>query len=181
MEFSVPLLRRLCLLFAAANVCLYSSSAIAAEKVVLTYGILRQSVPVEDLTTFAETGEMSSGLNFLFKATKQNPERVREVLTEPVDVNVVTLSRALNNPMGELILDRIGEVVRTPDDRANRQALRAALVESASSDNRVSLIEVMQNYPTSEIVVEGKGLARVYRQISDPLRRIQSVVEDLGI
>ncbi|WP_292789839.1 alpha/beta hydrolase [uncultured Nostoc sp.] len=49
-----------------------------------------------------------------------------------------------------------------PSQRADRQALRAALLLSASQDRLVSLIEIIKNYPTNELEVEVDGV--VYRR-----------------
>jgi hypothetical protein len=48
---------------------------------------------------------------------------------------------------------------------ASRQAIRSALILSASPDNRVSLIEVIQKYPTAEVELEGERILQAYRQI----------------
>lgn len=67
----------------------------------------------------------------------------------------------------------MGYSIHTSSNQANRQALRSALVLSANGDNKVSLIEVIQNYPTSEVIVEGERLVRTYNQLS-------IIAEDLG-
>ena len=162
----------------AAALCL-GSNAIAAERVVLKYKIFRESIPVTDLTTFAKTGEISSTLQFYLNASRQNPEDFRTVLTREADVKVTTLDRALNNPVGELLLDQIGLAVHPPANVANRQAIRAALVLSASQDNKISLIEVIQNYPTAEVEVEGERVVQAYRQISAIGGRVRNLADDL--
>lgn len=158
----------------------FSESAIAAEKVVIKYNILRAPISVAELTTFAETGEASSGLKFYLKASRQNPDKVQKVLTREADVNAGTLDQLFNNPVGDLLLDQINLVIHPPEKVANRQAMRSALVLSASEDNKVSLIEVIQNYPTSEVEVEGERIARAYRQISALSDRIQNITDDLS-
>jgi hypothetical protein len=49
------------------------------------------------------------------------------------------------------------------------------LVVSASKDRQITLIEVIENYPTNEIEVEGDRLEAAYRQ----LRRLQGNLEDI--
>lgn len=39
---------------------------------------------------------------------------------------------------------------------ANAKALRGALIAAASDDNKVSLLEVLDNYPTRQVYVDGK-------------------------
>lgn len=150
-------------------------NAQAAEQVVLKYRIFRQSLSVEELTTFAETGDVSDSLRLKLALGRQNPALIRQYLTTPVKVNPVLLDRVLNNPAGNVLLDEISQTIHTPSRRADRQALRAALILSASDDRQLSLIEVLQNYPTSQVEVEGDRLEESYRLLS----RLSQTLEDL--
>ncbi len=145
---------------------LSGTPVLAAERVVLKYKIFQQSVSVSELSTFAATGQMSPDLATYMKLSKQDPKKVRQALADEVHVNAIVLDRGLNNPVGNILLDEVGSVIRTPSGEANRQALRAAIVLSASQDNKLSLIETIQNYPTREVYVEGDRLVDVYQQIS---------------
>jgi Alpha/beta hydrolase of unknown function (DUF1400) len=167
--------------FLAIGVTIFShtSEAIAAEKVTLKYKVFRESVSVSELTTFAQTGQVSQSLKFYLNATRQNPEDVRQVLNRPINVKVVTLDRTLNSRIGELLLDQVGQAIHPPVQAVNRQALRSALVLSAQSDHQVSLIEVLQNYPTAEVEVEGDRLVQAYRQLSALNGRLRTVAEEL--
>ncbi len=160
------LLRVTFYLITSVGVSLYSTSASAARMVVFEYGGFRSSLSVRELTDFAETGEAAPALNFYLNRSGQKPESVRKILNQEVNATPVSLDRAMNNPIGEYLLDKIGETIRTPTNRANTQALRSALVESASTDNKVSLIEIIQNYPNSEVHVDGVNLVRTFNQIS---------------
>ncbi len=140
----------------------------------LKYGIFRESLSVEEISTFAQTGEISPSLQINLALARQNPKAIRQYLTEPVKVNPVFLDRVLNSPIGNVILDQISQVIHTPSHRADRQAMRAALVLSASQDGQVSLIEIIENYPTKEVEVNGDRLKSAYRQ----LRRLQGSLQD---
>lgn len=139
--------------------------AFAADRVVLKYLVIRQSLSVEELSTFAETGKMSRALQVTLKLARQDPETVQRFLTQPVSVNLVFLDRLLNSPVGDVILDQISQFVHTPSHIADRQALRAALILSASGDDSISLIETLRNYATPEVEVEGERLESAYRQL----------------
>ena len=87
----------------------------------------------------------------------------------------------LNSRIGNIILEQISQVIYTPSRRVDRQALRSALVLSASQDVQVSLIEIIKNYPTNKVEVDGvvyrrrHPLESAYRQ----LRRLQTSLQDL--
>lgn len=179
MLLALRLVRLMLPLVIIAITLFFGESAIAAEKVIIKYKIFQAPISVAELTTFAETGEASSGLKFYLKATRQNPDDVQKVLMREADVNVVTLEQALNNPVGGLLLDQINFVVHPRAKVVNRQAIRSALVLSASEDNKISLIEVIQNYPTSEVEVEGERIVQAYRKISALSGRVQNITDDL--
>lgn len=138
----------------------------AAEQVILKYSVLRESIPVADLSNLAQTGEVSSSLKKYLKMANKKPEDLRQVLNEEVDVNAVNLSKMLNSYPGEFLLDRAGEIVHTPSDKASRESLRGALVTSAIKDDKIQLIEVLENYPTSEVHVEGDRLVELYNTLN---------------
>lgn len=159
------------------SVPLWATGAIAAERVVLKYSVLRQSVSVAELTTLAETGETSRSLRRYLRLAGKQPEEVRQTLTEEAQVNVILVDRGLNNPVGDTVLDQISEAVYPPSGEASREALRSALVLSASDDNRISLIEVIQNYPTDEVVVDGNRLVAAYGQLQAIQERFGDLLE----
>lgn len=157
----------------------WTSASLAAERVVLKYKILQASVSVAELATFAETGQQSPAIAAYLKMSNQDPDKVQKTLNQEAKVSPVVLDRGLNNPIGNTVLDQIGQVVQTPSGQANRQAIRSALVLSASEDSRISLIEVIQNYPTQEVHVDGEKLVQAYRQLSRLERGLGGFLGDL--
>lgn len=158
-----------------ASILLSSNSAIAAEQVVLNYRSFSESISVEELSNFAETGELSTSLQLNLALARQEPKEIRQYLTQQVLVNVLLLDRVLNSPIGNFVLDEVSQALHTPSRRADRQALRSALVLSASGDGNITLIETIQNYPTAVVEVEGDHLESAYRQ----LRRLGGILQDL--
>jgi hypothetical protein len=137
----------------------------AAESVVLKYSIFRGSIPVKDLRKLADTGKTSLTLKAYLKLANKKPQTLQNALNQNIDVDGVVLSKVLNSFMGNILLDRLTDVIQTPSKRASREALRGALVESALDDNNIKVIEVLENYPTQELHVDGNRLMEVYQQI----------------
>jgi hypothetical protein len=159
-----------------SNYILHTSNyVLAAETVVLEYKIFRESIAVDELSTFARTGKLSNSLRINLALARKEPRVIRQYLTTPVKVSSVFLDQVLNSPVGNIILDELSQVIHTPSRRADRQALRSALVLSAVSDGQVTLIEVIENYPTQNVEVDGERLESAYRQ----LRRLQTGLENL--
>lgn len=168
-------LRRALTLIVIGYILIVSNSVFAAQRVTLKYNIFRETIAVDELSTFAQTGALSSSLRINLALARQDPKVVRQYLTTPVKVSPVLLDRVLNSPVGNIILDELSQVIHTPSRRADRQALRSALVLSASNDEEVTLIEIIQNYPTPDVEVDGERLGNAYRQ----LRSIQARLENL--
>lgn len=160
-------------------VLLVNTQAMAAERVVLKYKILRESVSVPELTTFAQTGEASPDLQRYLRLSGQRPETVRQTLTRPIKVDPVLLDRVLNNPLGNEVLDQLGQAIQTPKGGAERQALRAALTLSASGDGTITLLEILQNYPTQEVIVDGDRIEGAYRRLNEFVDRLRNPLQNI--
>lgn len=182
MKYLSSLLKNGFSLIVTASALFYTNAAFAAQRVVFTYGAFQQSLPVDELVTFAKTGETSSSIRYYLDQTRQDPQSIRNALIREFNVTPVTLDRTLNSKIGLYLLDQISYSIRTRSNQANRQALRSSLVLSASKDNKVSLIEVIQNYPTSDVIVEGERILRTYNQLSliaDDIERIFGIPTSL--
>jgi Alpha/beta hydrolase of unknown function (DUF1400) len=69
MEYLSTLLKSGFSLIATAGVLLYTNGTIAAERIVFTYGVFRQSLSVDELTNFAQTGETSASIRYYLNQT----------------------------------------------------------------------------------------------------------------
>ncbi len=167
--------RRSRLLLLSSSFTLISSGAIAAEQVVLRYGAFRSSVPVADLAELGSSGQAPASIQPYLRLLNREPVEVQQALTSQISIDHRLMDRVLNSPVGEVVLDRLGDVIQTPTGAANRQALRAALVLAASNDGKVSLLEVIQHYPTQEIHLDGKRLLAAYRELSQLERQARKV------
>ncbi|MEY2832376.1 MAG: hypothetical protein RLZZ574_1634, partial [Cyanobacteriota bacterium] len=70
-----------CLIAGAGNFA-FASRIQAAESVILQYGILQGSISVEELSTFALSGELSSSLKSYLRLSNTKPKDLRKVLTK---------------------------------------------------------------------------------------------------
>ena len=150
---------------------------VAAEKVIFTYGLVSQSVSIEELEAFAATGEVSRSLRFLLNFSGQNPYLVRWLLTQEFPTNTVIMSRLLNTLMGEYALSQSSNVVHSRSQRGDIHAIRGALITSSSDDQRVSLLELLRNYPTKQVYVDGKSLTNIGRKATETLENLEDYVE----
>lgn len=158
---------------------LFTAPVVAAENIVLKFSVFRDSLSVRELQTFAETGEPSTQLKAYLALTKQDPDAIRQTLNKPVKVNPLILDQVLNSPVGNLLLDELSQVIHTPSNQANHQALRSAMILSASDDRQITLMELMTHYPTPEVHVEGDRLLEAYQTLSRLKGRVRDILESL--
>ncbi|WP_432809074.1 alpha/beta hydrolase [Pantanalinema sp. GBBB05] len=165
-----------------AGACLGTAKPVtAAEQFVLTYGPFARSISISDLQTLADTGVAPSSLQAYLRLAKVSPEAMRTVLTKDLGVSLQFLDKSLNSLPGEFALFHLGKLIHSPERVANIQALRSAFVLSAAPDNRLSLLEFLENYPTSEVYLDGVRLAKVARQVTrvigDVRTRLEPIIE----
>jgi hypothetical protein len=79
---------------------------------------------------------------------------------------------------GEYVLYQVGRIVHTKSRRARTQilALRSTLILSTIDDNKLSLLEFLEKYPTPEVYVDGVILARTARRVGNFVRRIEPTI-----
>lgn len=154
---------------------------IAAEKINFNYGIARQSVSLEELETFANTGEISPSLDTLFKFTGDNPRLIRSLLQQEISLDTVTASDMLNSFVGEYVLDRASNIVNSGASRGNREALRGTLIASANDDSKISLLEVWRNYPTEEVMVDGESWMAMTKGFNSTLKKVESAALSIAL
>lgn len=152
--------------------------AIASEKVIFKYNGATQSVSLEELQTFANTGETSPALDFLLKFGKQNPFMIRWVLTQQFPAHTKLIYDLLNTAPGEYVLSQTGNILGSKSERANITALRGALVAAASDDNLISLMELIEKYPTEEVYVDGKILSKAQQDLGGFINEINKIYQD---
>ncbi len=149
--------------------------ASAAERLVLTYDPFRSSISIAEMRTLADTGEISPTIRAWLRLANVDADVFRRVLTEDVSLNQRIVDRAGNSRPGELLLREIGNSFHTRSRQSNVQALRGTLLVS-TVDNRISLIEFLEKYPTSELFVNGRSLLVFVNDVNNVRDRVQAVV-----
>jgi hypothetical protein len=154
---------------------LASPSAQAAQNVVFVSGAFRRSIPVADLVLLAETGQARGLLQDVLRLTRQDPATVAKLLNESVNLPVVLVSRLLNTRIGEVLLQRLAQIV-FPLNAASvgLPALRSAVILGiADNDKGLSALSFLKAYPSQELAVSLPalmGLMSKASSISDLVR-----------
>jgi len=152
----------------------------AAESVVVNFGPLSRSFSITEFQTLAETGQPSRKLRWYLNTAGVKPSMVRSLLTQEVPLPLEFADQILNSLPGEFGLYQLGQVISPSSSGASLQAMRAAVVLSAADDNRVSMLEILENYPTREIHIDGLGLMRTARDVQALIATSGGTIEGIA-
>lgn len=162
----------------AALILSPSQPAAAADRIYFTYGPFGRSIAISDLRTFADTGETTRQLRWYLNFANVEPEAFRQVLTRQVGLNFRFVNRTAYTIPGEYVLYQVGRVVHTKTRQGGVQikALRSTFVASTVDDNKISILEFLEKYPTPELYVDGVILARLARRVNRFVDRIEPTI-----
>ncbi|MGD1897485.1 MAG: alpha/beta hydrolase [Phormidesmis sp.] len=133
------------------------------------YGPFEPTIYIEDLEYFAETGESPQRLSILTRRLSEAQlDSLQSLLTARIGLSAVTISQFTYGPVGEPLLDRMGQVVQTDSFLSGARGIRAALILAADSENGLSLLNVMRYFPSRTIQLDWS----LVRQILDENQRI---------
>lgn len=148
------------------SVFLYSTTANAAEQVVLKYGNFRGTVSFRELSQFVETGKTTPTLKAYLQAAQQDPPSARKALVAGIKAEPAFLNNLLSSWAGPILLNQLGQAVHPPSQQSDEQALRLTLTKSVNQDGEVTLLDAIQNYPAKSVEIEGDRLVSVYQKLN---------------
>ena len=99
------------------------------------------------------------------KLAQIQPEEFRRLLIDQKPVNFLEIDNFLNSFLGEYALFQLGQLVYTPSQRANVQALRSSVTLSAADDEQISWLEILQNYPAQHLTIDAKKMLRLTKNL----------------
>lgn len=152
--FRILLALSTCLLILVVDSFVFSNLSLAAEKIVIKYGLFGLSVPVQDLRQYAETQKSSRSLQdlLLFLDSKEK-QQVQRALQVKMSLDIVALDKLLYTDIGKEFLSTISPIINRRDD-AGIQALRAAVILGAKSPKGLGIISLLEAYPSKRIVID---------------------------
>lgn len=132
----------------------------AADTVLLQYRDIQARVPLAELRAFATGQTVSPALQEILEDSQQNPTDVQEwLITEIPAPNLAGLISS------EFTLLQVNKTIGDPLRRENLEPLKVALAHTLEDDQAFSILEILENYPASEVRLEinrlGQGFADV--------------------
>lgn len=156
---------------------LQAGSAKAAERITLSYGLFERSINVASLEKYAADGTVSKDLaGYMQYLNEAQEERLRQVLVAPAQLNIVTVSQFLYTEQGEILLRRLGEVVRTESNLSGFYAIRAALILAADQPEGLTALNVLKQFPLDDIRIDLSRTLEILSDLQTLIRQTQEAV-----
>lgn len=144
----------------------YTPTALGAETVVVRQGPFEVSIAVADLKTFAATGKAPPRLQRYLRALSPTQQTlVYHALTTQINLGVIGVSQLLNARIGELILNDLATITLR-NDGAEVLALRAALVLGTRAPGGLSILSVLEAYPSRFLKIDLNRAFAVMSQLN---------------
>lgn len=166
------------LLGSSASILPCSSRALGAEKIVLTFGPIRQAVRISDLEEFAKDGTTTPTLRQIIKASKMDAGTLRGLMGLEIGLKPANLARVIYSTPGEKITDEIGQAIRTHRRTESGKALRAAVILAAGDDGKVSILEILKKYPLAEVYVDVASIGAAVAKVQGVAASLQTLLQD---
>lgn len=168
-------------LFGVISSVAITTPALGADRIDFYYPPFGDfSISTNDLEIFAKQGKITS--DFAFYAKRAKPEQLaqlREFLQTKFNVSPTLVSQFTYSPIGEKILQRLGELVQVETRQNGFYALRSALILSAADPEGLTLVNIIRRYPSPSIRLNFSETVNTFGQLSDLLQKRDVVVAAL--
>lgn len=159
------------------SIGLESGPALGAERVTISYGVLERSIAVESLEQYAQDGTIAKDLRSYTQLLDESQrQQLQQALSVRADLGVVAVSQFLYTAQGEILLQRLGEVVRTDANLSGFYALRSALILAADSPEGLTFLNVLRQFPLSNIRIDLGRTLQILGELQQLIRETQAAV-----
>lgn len=166
------------LLLGAGTALCFNLSAKAADTVILRFEGSQVAVPITNVKTFVATGEAQTPE---FQDFAQKHPKAREILQKTLGKEITFTGqlkeRLSKSSIGEFLLTQVNQLVTSGGTGV--QSLRVAFQESLKDNNQVSILELLENYPSSQVTLDVSALERGYDKVQAFVERIEPALETL--
>uniref|UniRef100_A0ACD5H0C7 Alpha/beta hydrolase n=1 Tax=Desertifilum tharense IPPAS B-1220 TaxID=1781255 RepID=A0ACD5H0C7_9CYAN len=150
----------------ASTVALMPRRASSAERVYVSFSILERSISVSALEAYAREGIVDEDLAVYTQYfTPEQLEQLRQILLTRIDATPVAIAQFLYSPQGQVLLDRLSQVIQTEARQSGFYALRAALILAAYQPEGLTLLNILHQYPTNGLRVNLQAALNIAQQL----------------
>lgn len=138
------------------------------------------SLSVDSLETFAKVGKIDQDFSFYAsRATPQQLAQLRDLLQQRFNVTPTLVSQVTYSPIGEQVMQQLGEFLLTESRQNGFYAIRASLILAATDREGLTVVNLLRKFPSNTIRVNFTEGLRIVDDLSQLLKRRDEVVASL--
>ncbi|MCC5615857.1 alpha/beta hydrolase [Nostoc sp. CHAB 5836] len=138
------------------------------------------SLSVDSLETFAKEGKIDEELSFYAsRATPQQLAQLRDLLQQRFNVTPTLVSQVTYSPIGEELMQRLGELLLTESRNNGFYAIRASLILAAADQEGLTLVNLLRRFPSDTIRVNFTQGLKIVDDLSQVLKKKDEVFASL--
>ncbi len=153
------------------------SSATAATRITVSYGLLERSISVSSLTTYAQEGTITDDFSLYTRYLDEAQLlQLRQLLRAKSNLSPVAVSQFLYTQQGEVLLNRLGDVIRTESNLPGFYSLRSALILAAGQPDGLTVLNVLEQFPIDGIRVDLSRALGILGDLEALVRQTQGAI-----
>ncbi|MEH2458159.1 alpha/beta hydrolase [Nostoc sp.] len=135
---------------------------------------------VDSLETFAKEGKIDQDFSFYAnRATPQQLAQLRDLLQQRFNVTPTLVSQVTYSPVGEQVMEQLGELLLTESRKNGFYAIRASLILAAADQNGLTVVNLLRKFPSNTIRVNFTQGLSIVDDLSQLLKKKDEVFASL--
>ncbi|MBE9049774.1 alpha/beta hydrolase [Nostocales cyanobacterium LEGE 11386] len=164
--------------FGLLSTLLTATPGLSAERISFFYPPFGEfSLSVDSLEIFAKEGKITDELAFY--ASRTNPQQLaqlRELLQQRFNVTPTLVSQVTYSPIGEDVVQRLGDLLLTDSRQNGFYALRGALILAAADPEGLTVVNLLRKFPSRTIRLNFTAGLKIVDDLSQVLKKRDEVV-----
>lgn len=151
---------------------------LGAERIAFSYPpFCKFSISTNSLEVFAKKGKITNEFNFYAsRMTQQQLAQFRNLLSHRFEASLTMVSQFTYSPLGETVLHRMGEVLRTDSRQHGFYALRSAFILAATDPEGLTLLNVLNRFPTRSLRLDLSTSQKMMEELLELLKKRDTIV-----
>ncbi|MEM6598088.1 MAG: alpha/beta hydrolase [Cyanobacteria bacterium P01_C01_bin.69] len=154
----------------------------AAERIQFFVGPFEPTIYVDDLETFADTGEIPDRLKpIVNRFNDEQKERLQVLLNAQYELSPIPVAQFTYSTLGENLLEKLGQVVQTDSFLNGMKGMRAALILAADDESQggLTVLNVMRHFPLQTIQIDFSLVREIVVENEQIFMRRDNVVSEI--
>ncbi|MBW4612323.1 MAG: alpha/beta hydrolase [Desmonostoc vinosum HA7617-LM4] len=164
--------------FGLLSTILTATPGLGAERISFFYPPFGEfSLSVDSLETFAKEGKIDEDFSFYAsRANRQQLAQLRDLLQQRFQITPTLVSQVTYSPIGEKVVQRLGELLLTESRKNGFYAIRAALILAAADREGLTVVNLLRKFPSDTIRLNFTEGLSIVDDLSQLLKKRDEVV-----